>query len=643
MFARKKAILLSGLLALAVAVIARAEFAGVSGVNDIVGPGGDPAAISKSLAHGFPLWVEDNDGNKMAPGLDFSAIVSVPPAMDIGERATLTSVNAFNTAEALTLNPALPVSFNGGRFPNNFPEIFPYYSLVAELAGDFGGPPDPLDPLAQGLILVDHSVVGSFIFEVPVDGEQFMMATTFIRLRNLPQVPGYTLTTPYGSYTFDVVAGGTDVRIDQSIPAEVVVAPALPPDGDFLSFLGPPGPPVAIRDLILNPVDQAGTNINAFLAWRPEEIAAYNTAFQNAFPITGAPPTPGVNAALNPALDLIFRPVLDALGAEVAVEARQRYIAIPQLEAPDIPPPGFRAVAEQPIFQGGNPVAVTLAAPVPIDTGNVDGNGNPNDIVITVFSLQGKIFNVGQNADPVAVADVGNVAGGASSLVVNADGTPLDVTLNDTDPISNNNVHGIHPQAVAAMAFNAARIGTAVAFADLPTAANGNLLVAERVATEQGGTVQRSIDTLTGRARFLYSPPPADPVTGQPFTGQDRFLYVVQDTGGLLSTAAAVTLTVEDLAVNVAYRPRTGRWTISGTTSELEVPDPLNPGQAIANTLAIFGGFSIAAGATPLATATVQADGSWKFEGKLTVSPDVPISCRSANGVPVANIAASLK
>ncbi len=629
-------VILSCLLVLVPAVAARAEFAGVSGfqtrdpVNDIVLVDGDPANIARSLANGFPLWIQDAAGNKLAPGLDFGAIVPVPANLiDPGERLTLGGVNAFKVAEALNLNPTRPVVFNGGQGLQNFPELFPYFSLVAEQIGDFNG-----NGVQDGLILVDHSVLGSFIFEFPVDGDQFMLATTFVRLRNLPAVTGYTLSTPYGSYTFGVA--GPDVRIDQSIPVVVLAPPALPPAGDFLSVLAPPGPAIAIRDVALTP--GAGVNINAFFAWRQQEVTAYDAAFQAAFPLAGAPPTPGVEAGV---ADQIFKPILDTLGTEIS---RQLYLAIPQI-VPDLPPANFVAAAEQAVFNGANTQqTVTLTAPVAIDPNNIDGNGNPNDIVITRFSLQGKVFNEGQNVEPTALADAGNAAGGTSSLIINTDGTPLDVTLNDTDPVGNNNVHGIHPQAVMAIPFDEAKIAAAISFADLPKAANGsgNLALVAEVATEQGGTVRRVIDTVTARTNFLYTPPP-DPAPGQLFSGTDRFLYVVQDTGGLLSAAAVATINVEAMTMSAEYRAKTGRWRIRGTSSAQSAPDPLNPGQTLANTISIFNGASIPAGATPMAKATVQTDGTWQFEGKLPVSPDGTISCRSANGVPLPNIVIKLK
>lgn len=601
---------------------AQAEFTGLSGLpdpgSDSVAAGGNPADVALSLAHGFPLWVMDSGGRKIAPCLSFGPIIDIPPSItDPGELLTLPGVNHFCTAEALFLNPALPVVFNGGVFPENFPELFPFYSMVAEKTGDFNA-----DGLQDGLILVDSSLSGGFVGEIPADGDQIMIAETFVRLRNLPSATGYRLVTPYGSYTFDILAGGTDVRFHQTVQSLE--------GGDFLRVLNPAPAALVIRDAANLDTDP-GSDIDVFHAWRPAEIQAYNTAFQNAF--TAPPSTPGVGNTL----DDVFSPIRNADGDEVG---RQRYLAVAQAETPHIVPGNYSAAARQTVFDGSGALTVVLIPPAGV---SLQGQGQEGAaITIDTFSLQGKRFHDGPNTAPVSVADSGFVPAGSSALLVKSDGTPLDVVENDLDDPSSTNLHGIDPQAVSAVDFDQARIGAGVGFSELPSNAAGSLLVAAPVTTERGGVVRRSIDRSTGRSRFLYTPP-AGPDPTKPFSGQDRFLYVVQDAGGLLSTTAPVTIHVEAISTSIEYRPKNGRWTISGVTSEPTVPDPQNPGERLPNRMSIYKGDIIAPDAIPIATAIVRADGTWLFRGKLPISPDSPITIRSAGGTPLTSVRTQLK
>ena len=92
--------------------------------------------------------------------------------------------------------------------------------------------------------------------------------------------------------------------------------------------------------------------------------------------------------------------------------------------------------------------------------------------------------------------------------------------------------------------------------------------------TAKGATVVRTTTLATGRASYIYTPLDTAPrrweTTPSPMSSRTR---------GADLAPATVTITVEDLAVERAeYRPRTGRWQVSGTSS-----DPL------ANSVTLYG------------------------------------------------------
>ncbi len=616
------AFLIGFLLVFFMAGVAQAELVGVSGTPDpavdIVGGAGDPATISVSLANGFPLWYEDTVlGFRAAPCLDFGPIITpeqlavlAPGGLDAAQQASLGAVNAFCFTESLNLNPAQPVAF-----PTNFPELFSYYNLSMEVVpADLNG-----NAVDDELILIEMGVFGSFVNEATVDGEQIVFRDTFIRLRNLLPTglasAQYLIETPYGDFT--LVVSDTESRFAQTI------GPAVPPDPgtNFLEALR-----LAVSGDFI--ADRGGSalsstsDIDEFLVWSPATITNFTTEFNNqlgfAFPtenldsITGRPSRPAV-----------------------VDEARQTYFAVPQGEPAVEPPPlGFFPIADLPVTNSlGVNEFISITPPAGVDLGA--GAGLP--LVINNFSLQGRIFNSGANVNPTGVADVAAALGGSvAAPVADTNGVPLDVTLNDTDPVSGTNVHGIDQGAILPLNFNAARIDTQATAADLPRNANNVLTLAASATTREGGTVRRAIQFTTGKTIFQYTAPAG-------FAGDDQFMYVVQDTGGRLSNITAVDILVENVAMTAQYRAKIGKWTVSGTTSDVMVPDPQNPGLEIPNTINIFVGSSIPAGATPAATAAVAADGTWKFEGKTTVSPGAgAVSCRSANGVELLNIPLTL-
>lgn len=173
---------------------------------------------------------------------------------------------------------------------------------------------------------------------------------------------------------------------------------------------------------------------------------------------------------------------------------------------------------------------------------------NSQTVQFDDFVLIGKLFNDGPNVAPVATNDV---AATAMNRIVT-----IDVVTNDLDLVSGLNSHGINPQAIAIASNDPLVAGPNLNALGMPA-------ITASHPTTAGGTVRRTINTSTGRASFLYTPP-----TG--FTGVDTFRYVVQDSGGLVSAPATVTITVEDLQASQAdYRPRTGKWKISGSSTDL--------------------------------------------------------------------------
>ena len=252
---------------------------------------------------------------------------------------------------------------------------------------------------------------------------------------------------------------------------------------------------------------------------------------------------------------------------------------------------------------GGAVFSITLTNPPAgflLDSTGADGIAD-NTLTISTFQVAGKIFNDGNNEPPVAVPDLAGTTRGVPSVI--------DVAFNDIDVVDDvvngDNVHGLglHPQAIAIV----------------DPASVGGLSRLGPVTTAGGGSVRRVTNIATGRSLFVYTPP-ADPAPG--FV--DSFSYVIQDTGGLISAPATVTVAVEDLAVAQAeFKPRTGKWRISGTTSH-----------PTANSVTLFGGPR--AGLTPALDVVSEATGSVslrvtgltsiEFQVKVDPLPATPIT-----------------
>jgi len=217
----------------------------------------------------------------------------------------------------------------------------------------------------------------------------------------------------------------------------------------------------------------------------------------------------------------------------VSLDGRQ-YIALPGTEVNPI---------LQPVINGPNGNVLSIELLDPPDGFFLNAADNSQIVVFDQFQVMGKIFNDGPNLRPVAMPDF-------AGTTVNTPGR-INVAANDLDPLDGDNVHGLNLQA----------LGLPV---DQSETADLRLGIqrTQAMATAQGGTVRRFTTISTGQTVFIYTPP-------TDFVGQDTFYYVIQDTGGLISEPALVTVTVEDLAVDAAsYRTRLGKWTVSGTSSD---------------------------------------------------------------------------
>jgi|GEM_PF-1152172 len=498
---------------LATALPAQAAIFAVSGRPTVgtpnqltsIGPAGNRADVAVSLANGFPIWYQDHS---------------------TGNKFQLCLDSALEVAPGVIVNPCEyePPLAGPPSFPGNFGAEAIYWSGVA-----LGNYTSTGGALSSALLVLALEVTGANELAL-ADGTQAAFSRVRLRL-DAPVAGTYRVTHPYGSRDYVVSAPG--VRAINQTQDFGLVGPDVAQN--FLAAMPDPAavpaePIPFVPSIDAGIVSSAPLNIGPFLV-----------------------PAVAHGGVFNPAVPATF------VGGPVTVGTRS-YIGLPF--APNPANPLLPLTVEQlatgsPLLPlaGGNFLRIELIADVAGNTVGADGsfggfflnaaNGS-QAFQVDNFLLIGKLFNDGPNLVPVALNDIAATAKNRS--------TSIDVVTNDRDLISGTNTHGINPQGIAVA--NALTDGPILNALGMPaiTAAH---------PTTAGGTVRRVINAPTGKASFLYTPP-------TDFTGIDSFRYVVQDNGGLISAPATVTITVEALSLGQAdYRVRTGKWKISGGSSDL--------------------------------------------------------------------------
>lgn len=430
---------------------------------------------------------------------------------DNGRKYQLCLDSTLTIAPGVVVNPCEyePPLAVPPSFPANFGAEAIYWSAVAS------GFYTSSDTVQRSVLLTLGLEATGANEAALVDGNQAVVSSIRLRL-NVPVAGTYRVTHPYGSREY--VVAGLDLPQERQINQTQEYG--LDAAQNFLAAMADGQPPTVApvppsRDVGV--VNETGNTIGPFL-----EPAA--TLFD---PITfrGGPVTVGTRSYIG----LPFAPPI-APNPLLPVDVEQ-----PVVDNPLTPP------------DGGNFLRIELLNP-PADF-FLNAADSSQVVQIDDFQLIGKLFDDGANLRPVARDDTAATAKNRS--------VSIDVLVNDTDVVfADSNVHGINIQAIAVA--DPATDGPFVNDLGMP------LITAEH-RTALGGTVRRTINAATGRASFLYTPP-----DGYAGVVPDTFHYVVQDSGGLISAPATVTITVEDLQLGKAeYRARTGKWTVQGTSSDL--------------------------------------------------------------------------
>lgn len=489
---------------------------------------GDRTAVAVSLANGFPLWY--GDGTTLGGG--------VPLKLQLCTDSVLT-ITPPGVIPAVTVNPCEyepPLFGAPPSFPSNFGAEAIYWSAVA--LGSYTSTGNIFNSALLVLALEGTGANGAAL----VDGSQAVFSRTRIRV-DVPVAGTYRITHPFGSRDYVVTTPGLKA-INQTLDLGIV------------DLLGPPVVPVAQNFLVAmndGPVPVEPIPFNPLL-----DAGIVNT--------TGATVGPFlVPAASHGGFFTVNDPATFA-GGPIVLNGVPTYLGLPFAPpnplTPTILTNVFQPVTGSPFTdpvtnQPANFFRIELLTP-PADF-FLNTADSTQVVQFNDFLLIGKLFNDGPNLAPTAVADF---AATAANRPVN-----IEVTANDLDPVAADNVHGINPQAIALADVNGLLLNV-----------NGMPLLTATQPTTAGGTVRRVSNLATGKATFLYTPP-AD-VNGVPFSGVDTFQYVVQDSGGLLSAPATVSVLVENLQIARAdFRTRTGKWHIRGTSSDSD-----------ANTVTLFAG-----------------------------------------------------
>jgi CHRD domain len=493
--------------------IIRKNFAGILSLLALSAATAVPANAQLTSVSGLQAGAPAALTEVTAAGANADTAVSLATGFPIWYRDTSNrklelciDQTAVNSANNAIMTPCLTAApFAGGpiSFPNNFGAEAFYWAAVGFnnlLSANVNGVATPWNAL-----IVMAQEAGFFTFGT--EGNQAVFSR--IRLRITVPVPGtYRVTHPYG--TRDYLVTAADVGAERNINQTQDL-------GLFIDLLNP-----AVRD-----------NFLTSLSDRP--------AAQLPVPIFPAPAPASISAAPNGIVDDIGKSIGPFLVSSTFVTA----LLLPLLRAG----PGSDIVAKTVTINNGPNGNVFSIQLIGDATGNIgvipagvvlnplDIN-NPQLVTISQFQLVGKLFNDGPNTVPVA-APINVVTG--TNTPVNIDVAPF-----VEDVVSVSNVHGINPQAISVF-----------------DTATGNMPRSASFVTANNGTVQRFVNTGTGKTTFNYTP-----ATG--FFGQDSFQYVVQDTGGLIAAPATVSILVENLTAKASgaeFRPKFGKWRVEGTSS----------------------------------------------------------------------------
>ncbi len=429
-----------------------------------------------------------------------------------GRKYQLCLDTALTVAPGVVVNPcyyepplAVPPSF-----PANFGAEAIYWSATA-----FGDYFSSNGALNTALLVLSLEATGANEAAL-ADGNQAVVSTIRLRI-GVPVAGTYRITGPYGTRNYGVSA--QDLLVERQINQTQALGVTTPQN--FLVAMAngaapavEPVPP----SLDVGVVNSDGLNIGPFLV---PAATSFN-------PVTFAGGPIAVNGGTVNEVSYIGLP----LAPNPADPLSPLTVGQPVVGSPLLPP-------------AGNFLRIELLDP-PADF-FLNRADSSQTVQFNNFQLIGKLFKDEPNLAPVATDDVAATAINRSASI--------DVIANDLDLASGANSHGINVQAIAVASNDTLLSGPIVNALGMPaiTAAH---------PTTAGGTVRRIINATTGKASFLYSPP-------VDYTGIDTFRYVVQDSGGLISEPATVTITVEDMQLSKAeYRPRTGKWAISGTSTD---------------------------------------------------------------------------